>query len=60
MQRHHSLLGIALAIFLIWLLFVVVVHVIGWLIHLLWIVIVIALVLWLLRVIFGGRRRQGW
>jgi hypothetical protein len=59
-MRRHSLLGIALVIFLIWLFLVVVSHILGWLFNLLWIVIVIALILWLFRVIFGRRRRQQW
>jgi|GEM_PF-1211635 len=58
MQRHHSLLGIALVIFVVWLLLTFVGDVLGGFIHLLWIIIVIALVLWLLRVVFGGRRRH--
>ena len=57
-MRHHSLLGIALTVFVIWFAFVFVGHVLGWAIHLLWILIVIALVWWLLRAVFGfGRRR---
>ncbi len=60
MQRHHSLLGIALVIFLVWVFFVFISRVVVWFIHILLIVAVIALILWLLRVIFGGRRRQQW
>lgn len=59
MQRHHSLLGIALVVLLVWLFFVVVAHVIGWLIHLLWIVIIIAVIWWLIAHL-GRRRRQQW
>ncbi|HEU5368631.1 MAG TPA: hypothetical protein VFU69_09210, partial [Ktedonobacterales bacterium] len=59
-MRHHSFLGIALFIFLVWLAFVVVFHVLGWIIHLLWIVIVIAFVWWLLAVVFGVGRRRRW
>ncbi len=57
-HRHHSLLGIAIFVFLIWLAFVVVVHVVGWLIHLLWIIIVVALIWWLFHVLFGSRRAR--
>lgn len=59
-MRHHSLLGIALFIFLVWLAFVVVFHVLGWLIHLLWIFIVIAIIWWLFAVLFGVGRRRRW
>ncbi len=59
MRRHHSLLGIALFIFIIWLAFVVVGHILSWLFNLLWIFIAIALVWWLFMVFFG-RRRQQW
>jgi hypothetical protein len=52
------LLGIAIFVFLIWLAFVVVVHVVGWLIHLLWIIIVVALIWWLFHVLFGSRRAR--
>jgi len=59
MQRRHSLLGIALMVLVVWLSFVFFGHVLGWAIHLLWIIIVIEFVLWLLRVVFGfGRRRS--
>lgn len=60
MRRHHSLLGIALFIFLVWLAFVVVFHALGWIIHLLWIFIVIAIIWWLLVVVFGVGRRRRW
>jgi hypothetical protein len=60
MRRHHSLLGIALFIFLVWLAFVVVFHALGWIIHLLWIFIVIAFIWWLLTVVFGMGRRRRW
>ena len=56
----HTFLMIALAVFVIWLLFVVVGHVIGWFIHLLWIVIILALAWWLFKAVFGGGRgRRG-
>jgi hypothetical protein len=59
MQKHHSLLGIALTVLVVWFAFVFVGHVFGWAIHLLWIIIVIAFVWWLLRAVFGfGRRRS--
>ncbi len=54
----HTLLLVALAIFIIWLILFAVVHVVGWGIHLLWILIVIALIWWLVRSVSGrGRRR---
>lgn len=59
-MRHHSLLGIALFIFLVWLAFVVVGHLLSWLFNLLWIVIIIAFVWWLVMVISGRGRRRGW
>lgn len=59
-MRRHSLLGIALFIFLVWLALVVLGHILSWAIHLLWIVIVIALIWWLVRVIFGRGHRRTW
>ncbi|HEY7348245.1 MAG TPA: hypothetical protein VH599_07970 [Ktedonobacterales bacterium] len=59
-MRHHSFLGIALFIFVIWLLLSVVGHLFGSLIHLLWIVIVIAFIWWLITAVFGRGRRRGW
>lgn len=56
-HRHHGCLGIALFFFLVWLAFVVVVHVVSWSIHLLWIIIIVAFVWWLIRVLTGGSRR---
>ncbi len=52
----HSLLGIALVIFIVWLVLVVVAHVGGTLLNLLWILILIALIWWLIS-FFTGRRR---
>ncbi len=49
----HTLLGIAAVVFVVWLLLVVVGHVGGALINLLWIVILIALVWWLISFISG-------
>ena len=50
----HALLVLAVVVFIIWLLF----HAAGALIHLLWILILIALAVWLFNVLFrgGGRR----
>jgi hypothetical protein len=59
-MRHHSLLGIALFIFLIWAALYVLFHVLSWVIHLLWIIIIIAFIWWLLTVIFGLGRRPRW
>jgi hypothetical protein len=52
----HTLLVIALAIFIIWLVLVAAAHVAAWGIHLLWILILVALVWWAFR-FFSGRRR---
>ena len=43
----RTLLGIAVVVFVIWLILTLVGAVLGGLIHLLWIVILIALVLWI-------------
>ena len=59
-MRHHSLLGIALFILLIWAALYVLFHVLSWVIHLLWIIIVIAFIWWLLTVVFGLGRRSRW
>jgi hypothetical protein len=48
----HALLVLALIFFVLWLLF----HAVGALIHLLWIAIVAALVLWVVLAIFRGGR----
>lgn len=53
----HTLLGIALVIFVVWLLLVVVGHIGGFLINLLWILILVALVWWLLSFVTGRGRR---
>ena len=52
----HTLLGIAVVIFVVWLLLVIVGHVGGALINLLWILIVIALVWWLISFLTGRGR----
>jgi hypothetical protein len=51
------LLGIAAAVFVIWLVFTLLGFVFHALINLLWIIIVVALVVWLVRV-FAGRRNR--
>ena len=52
------LLGLALLVFAIWLVFTVVGLIIGGLIHLLWIVIIIALVIVGMRALTGARRSR--
>jgi hypothetical protein len=59
-HRHHSLLGIALFIFVVWLVAVIVIHALSWIFHLLWIFIVIAVIWWLVVVLTGRGRRRGW
>ncbi len=51
------LLSIALAVFVIWLVFTIIGTVFHALINLLWIIIVIALVVWLIR-LFTSRRNR--
>ena len=51
------LLGIAAAVFVIWLVFTLLGFVFHALINLLWIIIVVALVVWLVRVFMGRRNR---
>lgn len=51
------LLGVALVVFVIWLVFTVIGFVIGGLIHLLWIVILVCLAIWLVQRVMGGGRR---
>lgn len=51
----HTLLGIAVVIFIIWILLVLVGHIGGALVNLLWILILIALIWWLVS-LFTGRR----
>lgn len=51
------LLGIALAVFVIWLVFTLIGVVFHALINLLWIIIVVALVVWLIRVFTSRRNR---
>ncbi len=53
----HTLLGVALVIFIVWLILIAAVHVGGWAVHLLWILILVALIWWAVSTIFGGRRR---
>ncbi len=52
------LLGLALLVFVIWLVFTVIGLIIGGLIHLLWIVIIIALVIVGMRMLTGARRSR--
>lgn len=52
----HTLLVIALAIFIIWLVLVAAVHVAAWGIHLLWILIILALIWWAFSYLTGRRR----
>ena len=59
-MRHHSLLGIALFILLVWLVFVVVTNILGGFFHLLWILIVIAFIWWLVTMVSRRGRRRGW
>ena len=54
----HTLLGIAVVIFVVWLILVLVGHVGGALINLLWILILIALIWWLVSFISGRGRRH--
>jgi hypothetical protein len=51
----HSLLGIAAVIFVVWLILVAFAHVGGFLINLLWILILVALVWWVLSFLAGRR-----
>jgi hypothetical protein len=53
----HTLLVIALAIFIIWLVLVAAVHVAAWGIHLLWILILVALIWWAFSFLSGRRGR---
>jgi hypothetical protein len=53
----RTLLIIAVAIFAIWLFFHLIGAIFGGLINLLWIIIVIALVVWVVRLFTGGRQR---
>lgn len=50
------LLGLAIVVFAIWLIFTLIGAVLGGLIHLLWIIILIALAVWVVRLFTGGRR----
>lgn len=59
-MRHHSLLGIALLIFLVWLVFVIITNILGGFFHLLWILIVIAFIWWLVTMVSRRGRRRGW
>ena len=51
----HSLLGIAAVIFVIWLILAVFAHAGGFLVNLLWILILVALVWWVLSFLSGRR-----
>ncbi len=51
------LLGIAVAVFVIWLALTIIGTVFHALINLLWIIIVVALVVWLIRMFTGRRNR---
>jgi hypothetical protein len=53
----HTLLVIAAVIFVVWILLVLVGHIGGALINLLWILILIALIWWLISY-FSGRSRR--
>ncbi|HEY7357532.1 MAG TPA: hypothetical protein VH590_21725 [Ktedonobacterales bacterium] len=53
----HTLLVIAAVIFIVWILLVLVGHIGGALINLLWILILIALIWWLVS-FFTGRRSR--
>jgi hypothetical protein len=53
----RALLTIAVAVFAIWLIFTLIGIVLGGLIHLLWIVILIALGVWVARYFARGRQR---
>jgi hypothetical protein len=52
----HTLLAIAVAVFVVWLVLTVLGAVAGGLIHLLWIVILVCLAVWAFRVLTGGTR----
>jgi uncharacterized RDD family membrane protein YckC len=52
----HVLLAIALAVFVIWLVLTVLGAVGGGLVHLLWIIVVVALAIWLFQYLVGSRR----
>ena len=52
----HTLLVIAFVIFIVWLVLVAAVHVASWGIHLLWILILVALIWWAISFLSGRRR----
>lgn len=52
----HTLLGIAVVVFLVWLVLTLVGAVAGGLVHLLWIVIVVCLAIWVFQMLTGSRR----
>ena len=52
----HALLGIAIAIFIVWVVLHVIGLVFGGLLNLLWIAIVVALAIWLWRLALGRQR----
>lgn len=50
------LLGVAVAVFVIWLVLTVIGTVVHTLVNLLWIIIILALAVWLFRALTGRRR----
>ncbi len=54
----HTLLVIAVAVFIIWLVLNLIGAVAGGLVHLLWIVIIVCLAVWAFRYLTGSRRRS--
>jgi hypothetical protein len=54
----HSLLGIALVVFVVWLVLQVIGLLFGGLLHLLWLAILVALAVWLWRLATG--RHEAW
>lgn len=52
----HTLLGIAVVVFVIWLILTILGAVAGGLVHLLWIVILVCLAVWAFRYLTGSRR----
>ncbi|HEY7779169.1 MAG TPA: hypothetical protein VIC85_03050 [Ktedonobacterales bacterium] len=52
----HTLLGIAVVVFVIWLILTILGAVAGGLVHLLWIVILVCLAVWAFRFLTGSNR----
>jgi hypothetical protein len=52
----HTLLGIAVVVFIVWLILTLIGAVGGGLVHLLWIVILVCLAIWALQYLTGSRR----